>query len=405
MSRTEASLAGTGKRAAATHGEPVPGQMAGEPEVAGASGGGPAGGGPGGPAGGGPVGPAVASAADGESAGPGTLDAEPGRAGRPRRAGKPGWRPGRLLHSAEFLAFVFLVAICAALWLSRATFMTEFNIQNVGRQTSVLLVLSVGLLFVLLSGGIDLSVGGQIAFGGVIAASLAAYMPPGWAFAVAIGCAALVGLVNGLLVGVAGFSPIVVTLAVGQVLSGVALLLTKTGPIQPVNPAYSDLATAMAGPVPMIVVAAAVCVLVAHGLLGKTALGRYIYATGGNETAAWLAGISTARVKIAAYTICGAFAGIAGVLASAQIDSGDASIGASTLLEGFAAVFLGGVGFGTAKGKVAGVVCGALILGVISNGLDLFQLDSSYQYIVSGAVIVLAIAIQVLPGKLAGRRA
>jgi ribose transport system permease protein len=332
-------------------------------------------------------------------AGTGVLDAEPGRAGR------PGWRPERLLHSAEFLAFLFLVVICAALWLSRATFMTEFNIQNVGRQTSVLLVLSVGLLFVLLSGGIDLSVGGQIAFGGVLAASLAAHMPPGWAFAVAIGCAALIGLVNGLLIGVADFSPIVVTLAVGQVLSGVALLLTKTGPIQPVNPAYSDLATAMAGPVPMIVIAAVVCVLVAHGLLGKTALGRYIYATGGNETAAWLAGISTARVKIAAYTICGAFAGIAGVLASAQIDSGDASIGAATLLEGFAAVFLGGVGFGTAKGKVAGVVCGALILGVISNGLDLFQLDSSYQYIVSGAVIILAIAIQVLPGKLAGRRA
>jgi ribose transport system permease protein len=402
MSRTEASLAGTGKRAAATHGEPVPGQTAGEPEAAGASGGpaviGAVGGGPGvaGAVGGGP---GVAGAAGGGPGARGVLDAEPGR------AGKPGWRPGRLLHSAEFLAFAFLVAICAALWLSRATFMTEFNIQNVGRQTSVLLVLSVGLLFVLLSGGIDLSVGGQIAFGGVLAASLAAHLPPGWAFAVAIGCAALIGLVNGLLVGVAGFSPIVVTLAVGQVLSGVALLLTKTGPIQPANPAYSDLATAMAGPVPMIVIAAVVCVLVAHGLLGKTALGRYIYATGGNETAAWLAGISTARVKIAAYTICGAFAGIAGVLASAQIDSGDASIGAAILLEGFAAVFLGGVGFGTAKGKVVGVVCGALILGVISNGLDLFQLDSSYQYIVSGTVIILAIAIQVLPGKLAGRRA
>jgi ribose transport system permease protein len=335
---------------------------------------------------------------------PGTVDpstADPG----PRRERRliDGNRGG-IVQSAEFLAFAFLVAICVALWLSRANFLTEFNIQNVGRQTSVLLVLSVGLLFVLLSAGIDLSVGGQIAFGGVVAASLAAHMPPGWAFAVAIGCAALVGLVNGLLVGIAGFSPIVVTLAVGQVLSGLALLLTKTGPIQPANPDYSDLATAMAGPVPMIVIAAIACVLVGHGLLSKTSLGRYIYAVGGNEMAAWLAGIPTARVKIAAYTICGAFAGIAGVLASAQIDSGDASIGASTMLEGFAAVFLGGVGFGTAKGKVVGVVCGALILGVISNGLDLFQLDSSYQYIVSGTMIVLAIALQVLPGKLAGRR-
>jgi ribose transport system permease protein len=307
---------------------------------------------------------------------PGTADAESRRA-----RGLIGGNPAGVLHSAESLAFAFLVAICIALRLSRANFLTEFNIQNVGRQTSVLLVLSAGLLFVLLSAGIDLSVGGQIAFGGVVAASLAAHLPPGWAFAVAICCAAVVGLGNGLLVGVAGFSPIVVTLAVGQVLSGLALLLTKTGPIQPANQDYSDLATAMAGPVPMIVIAAVACVLVAHGLLSKTSLGRYIYAVGGNETAAWPAGIPTARVKIAAYTICGAFAGIAGVLASAQIDSGDASIGASTMLEGFAAVFLGGVGFGTAKGKVVGVVCGALILGVISNGLDLFQLDSSYQYI------------------------
>lgn len=334
----------------------------------------------------------------------GTGASSHGAVGSVTRGRLGGARPRDLLHSAEFLALAFLVAICVALWLSRANFMTEFNVQNVGRQTSVLLVLSVGLLFVMLSGGIDLSVGGLIAFSGVIAASLAAHMPPGWAFAGAVGCAAVVGLVNGLLIGVAGFSPIVVTLAVGQVLSGVALLLTATGPIQPANPAYSDLATAMAGPVPMIAIAAVVSVLIGHGLLSKTVLGRYIYAVGGNETAAWLAGIPTARVKIAAYTICGAFAGIAGILASAQIDSGDASIGASTMLEGFAAVFLGGVGFGTAKGTVVGVVCGALILGVISDGLDLFQLNSSYQYIVSGAMIVLAIALQVLPGKIAGRR-
>jgi len=379
-------LAGTGKPAA-THDDAPKGRMAdGERAALGSA--------------------ANRASADQRDPGPGGTGASGEGAAGSVASGRRlrGARPRDLLHSAEFLAFAFLVAICVALWLSRANFMTEFNIQNVGRQTSVLLVLSVGLLFVLLSGGIDLSVGGLIAFGGVIAASLAAHMPPGWAFAVAVGCAALVGLVNGLLIGIAGFSPIVVTLAIGQVLSGAALLLTATGPIQPANPAYSDLATAMAGPVPMIAIAAVVCVLLAHGLLSKTALGRYIYAVGGNETAAWLAGIPTARVKIAAYTICGAFAGIAGILASAQIDSGDASIGASTMLEGFAAVFLGGVGFGTAKGKVVGVVCGALILGVISNGLNLFQLNSAYQYIVSGAMIVLAIALQVLPGKIAGRR-
>ncbi len=320
------------------------------------------------------------------------------------RAARRGIRVAHLSASPEFFAFVFLVVICAVLTFSRSTFLTEYNLQNIGRQTAVLAVLAVGLLYVLLSGGIDLSVGGQVALAGVVAASLAGHMPVGWAFVAAVACATLIGVINGLFVGVAGFSPIIVTLAVGQVLTGVALVFTTSGPIQPSDSHYSDLATANLGALPTIVVAAAASVLVAHAILSRTSLGRYIYSVGGNETAAWLAGIPTALVKISSYTICGAFAGFAGILASSRIGSGDASVGPSQMLEAFAAVFLGGVGFGTARGKVIGVVCGALILGVISNGIDLFQLNSDWQYIVSGAMILLAIAFQVLPARLAARR-
>jgi ribose transport system permease protein len=153
------------------------------------------------------------------------------------------------------------------------------------------------------------------------------------------------------------------------------------------------------------VLAAVACVLVVQVILGSSRLGRYIYSVGGNETAAWLAGIPTTRVKIAAYTICGLFAGAAGVLASSRIGSGDPSLGPPEMLEAFAAIFLGGVGFGTGRGRVVGVVCGALILGVVADGLNLMGLDSSWQYIVSGLVILIAIAFQALAPRLSRRSA
>ena len=313
-------------------------------------------------------------------------------------AGRP--RLPRLGSSPELFAFLFLVLLFAGLAATKPVFLSALNLQDIGRQTSVLLVLSLGLLVVLLSGGIDLSVSGMVAFSGVIAAIAADHLPVAAAFAVAVLATTAVGTVNGVLIGVAGFSPIIVTLAVGQVLAGAALLLTVNGPIQPANPHYGSLATASLGPVPAIAVAAAACVLLAQVILGSSKLGRYIYSVGGNETAAWLAGIPTSRVKIAAYTICGLFAGAAGVLASARIGSGDPSLGPPEMLEAFAAIFLGGVGFGTGRGRVIGVVCGALILGVIGDGLNLLQLDSSWQYIVSGVVIVVAIAFQALAPRL-----
>lgn len=318
-------------------------------------------------------------------------------------AAAPGGRRLRFANSPEVFAFLFLVLLCVALALSKPVFLTALNLQDIGRQTSVLLVLSVGLLVVLLSGGIDLSVSGMVAFSGVIAALAADHLPLAWAFVLAVLATTVVGAVNGALIGLARFSPIIVTLAVGQVLAGVALLLTLNGPIEPANPQYGSLATASIGPVPTIVLAAVACILVAQVILGSSRLGRYIYSVGGNETAAWLAGIPTTRVKIAAYTICGLFAGAAGVLASSRIGSGDPSLGPPEMLEAFAAIFLGGVGFGTGRGRVAGVVCGALILGVVADGLNLMGLDSSWQYIVSGLVILIAIAFQALAPRLSGR--
>ena len=318
-------------------------------------------------------------------------------------AGQPLRRPSLAVLRArpELWAALFLLVLCVGMAIANSHFATSANFQTVGRQSSILVVLSIGILFVLLVGGIDLSVGGSIAFVSCFAAKLSGSTPLLVAFLAAVAAALAIGVVNGLLISLVGLSPIVVTLAIGQVLLGVALLLTVNGPILPANTSYGELsASSVFFDIPTLVIAAIVCGLLGHVLLGRLSLGRYVYAVGGNETAAWLAGVPTRLVKIAAYSICGLFAGFAAVLLSSRVGSGDSSLGSTEMLEAYAAAFIGGTGFGTGRGTVIGVALGAVILGVISNGIDLIGLNTDYQYIVSGALIILAITFQVLPERL-----
>jgi ribose/xylose/arabinose/galactoside ABC-type transport system permease subunit len=328
-------------------------------------------------------------------------EAAPGPTGEAQGSdGGPG--RGRMWTSPEFLVGVFLVLLCVVMSVIEPLFRTEINLQNLGRQSAVLAVLSIGLLFPLLVGGIDLSLSGSIAFATVVAARVVdsgASVAVG--FAIAVGAVTAIGLLNGLLIGIARLSPIVVTLAAGQILLGVSLLLTSQGPIQPQNPAYGDLAASKIGPVPGLVVAAAVCAVIAWVLLKRLKFGRYVYAVGGNETAAWLAGVPTPMVKVGAYAISGFFAGVAGILLSSRVGSGDATLGATIMFSAYAAVFIGGVGFGTGRGNVAGVVLGVLVLGVIANAIDLRGIASEWQNIISGVLIVLAIVFQAVPARLA----
>jgi ribose/xylose/arabinose/galactoside ABC-type transport system permease subunit len=309
------------------------------------------------------------------------------------------------LASPEALVLVVLLILAGALSLASSNFATEFNLQNVGRQTSALAVLCVGVLFVLLVGGIDLSIAGVIGVAAVIAARLAGSMSPAESFLIAVLAATAVGMANGILVAYFGLSPIVVTLAMGQALLGVALLLSPNGPVLVENPAYGDLAASKVGPVPTLVIAALCCLVLGHVLLRRFTLGRYIYSVGGNEQAAWLAGVPTRPVKLTAYAIGGMFAGIAGILLSSRIGSGEATLGSTLMLSAYAAVFIGGVGFGTGRGTAIGVGLGAVVLGVISNGIDLLGLSGDWQYIISAGLIIFAIGFQRAAGRLGWGRA
>ncbi len=304
----------------------------------------------------------------------------------------------RLRSTPEALTFAFLVILCVAMAIAEPHFATTINLRNVGEQSSVLIILSVGLLFVLLIGGIDLSLAGLIGLSSVVAAKLTGSMALEPALLLTVLGAALVGLVNGFLIGVARLAPIVVTLGSGQVMLGAALLMTTHGPIQPGTDAYSELAATRYDGIPQPVLIAAGCALLAYLLLKRLRFGRYVYAVGGNETAAWLAGVPTTLVKVGSYVLCSLFAGAAGIVLSSRVVSGDAGLGSTEMLSAYAAVFIGGVGFGTGRGNVSGVVFGALTLGVIANGINLLGLDTQYQYVIGGTLIVLAIAFQRLLG-------
>jgi ribose/xylose/arabinose/galactoside ABC-type transport system permease subunit len=310
----------------------------------------------------------------------------------------------RRLRSPEFLVIVFLILMCVVMAITVPYFATGINFQNIGRESAVLIVLSVGVLFVLLVGGIDLSLAGSVALVTVVSAHLASSMSPGEAFLIAVAMATAVGAFNGILIAIFDLTPIVVTLSVGQLLLGIALLLTPNGPIQPANAGYLSLAASNAGPIPTIFIAALVCMAVGWLLLKRFSLGRYVYAVGGNETAAFLAGVPTKRVKLIAYALAGMFAGVAGILLSSRVGSGDSSLGSAEMLDAYAAAFIGGVGFGTGRGTIIGVGVGALLLGVISNGIDLLSLSTDWQYLVSGVLILGAIGFQKGAGKVRWRR-
>lgn len=324
-----------------------------------------------------------------------STQAEPDRRGRNLAA---------QLRSPEFLVIVFLILMCVVMAITVPYFFTGTNFQNIGRESAVLIVLTVGVLFVLLVGGIDLSLAGSVALVTVVAAHLAGSMSPGEAFVLAVLMATAVGGFNGILIAIFDLTPIVVTLSVGQLLLGGALLLTPNGPIQPANANYLSLAASQAGPVPTIFVAALVCMVVGWVLLKRFSLGRYVYAVGGNETAAFLAGVPTKRVKLTSYALAGMFAGVAGILLSSRVGSGDSSLGSAEMLDAYAAAFIGGVGFGTGRGTILGAGVGALLLGVISNGIDLLSLSTDWQYMVSGVLILGAIGFQKGAGKLRWRR-
>ncbi len=303
------------------------------------------------------------------------------------------WLPARTgLRTADFGLVLALVAISVVLWVLRPHFLTAHNLITVVRQISLNGILAVGVTYVLLTGGVDLSLGSLVALTGVVAASFA--HPGDWPVLVpilaGISAGSACGLVNGLIVTRGRVAPFIVTLGMMTVARGLALLISGGKPVSNLSPSFTALdGDLLAFPIPILIL---VCVSTLSWLfLVNTRPGRYVYAVGGNEQAARAAGINVQAVRVFAYTTCGAFAGLAGVVLAARINTGQPNAGVAYELDAITAAVIGGTSLSGGVGGIGGTLLGALLMGVINNGLDLLNVSSYYQQITKGLIIVAAV--------------
>lgn len=308
--------------------------------------------------------------------------------------------------SGRFLAWfkqnigilIGLAALMAIVSLFSESFFTASNMWNILRQISTNALLAFGMTFVILIGGIDLSVGPLLAFSGVFAAYVMGNL--GWpiwaAIAGSIILCSMVGMLNGVIVTKTGIAPFVVTLSVQQIFRGFAMLLANGAPIRIRDQGFINIGTTYIGPVAFPVIYMIIIMALCYVVLNKTQFGRHIYALGGNKTAARFAGIRTQRIEVMVYALSGFLAGIAGIVLAARMTAGVPATGDGYECDAIAAVVLGGASFSGGIGTIGGTLIGAIIIGVLNNGLNMLNVASFWQYVAKGVVILLAVMVDVL---------
>jgi len=309
------------------------------------------------------------------------------------------------LNIAQFQSVIALFILCLGLALMTDNFMTTDNFWNVMRQISVNVCISVGMTLVILTAGIDLSVGSILAFCGAVTAGLLSNGISIPAINLFIGFTVLGAVLAGLLVGgglgfINGYAitkfkvpPFVATLAMLTMARGFTMLWTKGHPISGLGETFGFLGTGWFLGIPMPVWISGIVVVTAIVLTGKTRFGRYIYAIGGNENASLLSGIPIAKVKIWVYALAGILAAVGGILVTARLDSAQPNAGFSYELDAIAAVVIGGTSLSGGRGTILGTVLGAIIIGVLNNGLILMSVSPFWQQVIKGLVILLAVII------------
>ncbi len=293
-----------------------------------------------------------------------------------------------------FAAFIVILIILTI--LSPNAFARPANLINILKQASINGILAAGMMYVIISGGIDLSVGSIVALSGVMAAHFAhpGEYPLIIPIAVALGVGALAGLLNGIGIAYGNIPPFIVTLGMMTIVRGIALIAANGQPVFGVTKEFEGLAGGFVlGSIPNLVIYFVIITLVLAFILTRTVFGRHVYAVGGNETAAKVSGINVEKIKLAVYTLCGFLAGIAGILLASSIISGNPTSGQAYELDAIAAVIIGGVSMSGGAGKWYGTVIGALLMAVISNGLDILNVSSHFQLVIKGLIIIVAVLI------------
>jgi ribose transport system permease protein len=271
------------------------------------------------------------------------------------------------------------------------------NLLNIARSISVNAILAAGLTFVILTGGIDLSVGSIVAVSGVVAVIAAiAGVPAPVAVVIGMAVGGACGLVNGVLTAYLALAPFIVTLGTMTFLRGLAYTITNGQPIVSSDLNFKDLGNGYLLGIPVPVIAMVAVFLVAWFVLERTRYGRHVYAVGGNAQAARLAGVQVNRIILSVYVVAGICAGLAGVIFAARVISAQPTAGTGYELDAIAAVVLGGTSLVGGRGRIVGTLIGAVILGVLTTGLILLNVQFFTQLLIKGVVIILAVAIDSL---------
>lgn len=290
-----------------------------------------------------------------------------------------------------YFAFVFLFIVLS---FASNAFFTTTNLVNILRQAAVIGIISIGMTFVIISGGIDLSVGAIVAFSGVVATSFAVEGST-TPVIVAVGSGLLVGLLCGAFSGFFSsyldLPPFIATLATTTIARGLALVYTDGRPITNLSDAYVEIGKGSIGPLPIPVIIFLITVLVGMFFLNFTKFGRHVFAVGGNEKAAVVSGINAKAVKFICYLISGFLSGLAAIVLSARIQTGQPAGGVGYETDAITAVVIGGTSMLGGVGTIFGSVVGMLFVSVMTNGLDLLNVSSYYQQVIKGVIIIVAV--------------
>ena len=312
----------------------------------------------------------------------------------PPDAGDQTKRRRGLQRGRQLGTFGGLLALCVILWAATPHFLTVSNLLNVLEQTALNAIVAMGMTYVIISGGIDLSVGSVLAFAGIgLALALEHGVPAPAAIAMALGMGTACGLANGALITLGRLPPFIATLGMMSVARGLALLLAEGRPISGFGDGFRGIATERVLGVPAPVLITIVIYAVAHFVLTRTVFGRITYAIGGNEEAARLSGVPVRAYKTAVYGVAGLASAAAAVVLTARLNSAQPTAGTMYELDAIAATVIGGSSLLGGEGSLVGTLIGALIMGVLRNGLNLLNVSSFLQQVVIGGVIIGAVLV------------
>jgi ribose/xylose/arabinose/galactoside ABC-type transport system permease subunit len=295
----------------------------------------------------------------------------------------------------EYGIFIAFLLICITLTFISPQFLTISNWSIIFTQVAINALLAFGVTFVIITGGIDLSIGSIVAVSGIVVATLG--HPDQFPLIVPILGGLLMGLfigiLNGFLITKSKIAPFIVTLGIMTIGRGVALILSNGRPISNLSESFNFIGSGEILGIPFLIIILVIVFSVCSTVLRKTVFGRYVYAVGGNEQAAWASGINVNQVKMAVYALCGLLSGLAGILLTSRITTGQPNAGVGFELDAIAAAVIGGTSTTGGIGTITGTLFGVILIGVLNNGLDLLNVSSYYQQVAMGIIIIGAVLL------------